>query len=168
MRERPLTQTLHQKAPDHPSPGQQPLAKDLAKALTYAGTLPLAGAAAGLAFALMTPDLALQIATTYSAIIISFLAGIHWACYLLSAQHCPRNLFITSNIVALAGWLSLLVQPHPWGLLLQIWCFAYVLWLDWKLREAGVIPSWFFTLRYRATAIVLTWLMIMVGIGAIA
>lgn len=75
----------------------------LANALTYSGTLPLIGSVITLYFPVAGLDGAL-IASTYSAVIISFLCGIHWATYLFFAERCPRNLLITSNIVALLAW----------------------------------------------------------------
>lgn len=125
-----------------------------AQLLTYAGTLPLVIAAVELVFGRLPSSDVFWVVSTYSAIIISFLAGIHWACYLFFAQRCPRNLLFTSNIVALLAWLSLLVHQQPWQLLLQILCFFYLLTLDYKLEKAALLPKWFYTLRRNATVIV--------------
>ena len=132
----------------------RPLNHRMAQWLTYAGTLPLLIAAAEMVAArLPTGDIVL-VASTYSTIIISFLAGIHWACYLFFAQRCPRNLLITSNAVALLAWFSLLAQQQPWSLLLQVFCFLYLLVLDYKMQQAAILPQWFYALRRNATAIV--------------
>jgi hypothetical protein len=126
-----------------------------AKLLTYVGTLPLVIAAVELVVGRLQPSDVVWMASTYSAIILSFLAGIHWACYLFFAQTCPRNLLLTSNAVALLAWLSLLVPQHqPWQILLQILCFLYVLTLDCKLHKAEILPTWFYILRRNATVIV--------------
>jgi hypothetical protein len=61
----------------------QPLQHLTAKLLTYAGTLPLVIAAAELVVGRIPSSDVVWMASTYSAIIISFLAGIHWACYLI-------------------------------------------------------------------------------------
>jgi hypothetical protein len=135
----------------------------MAKLLTYAGTLPLVIAAVELAFGRLQASDAVWVASTYSAIIISFLAGIHWACYLFFAHACPRNLLLTSNAVALLAWLSLLAEQPPWALLLQIFCFLYVLILDYKLREAAILAPWFYVLRRNATVIVVVSLSIIMG-----
>lgn len=133
----------------------QPLNHRTAKLLTYAGTLPLVIAAVERVVGRLEPSDVVWVASTYSAIIIAFLAGIHWACYLFFADRCPRNLLLTSNGVALLAWLSLLVpQYQPWQLLLQTLCFLYLLTLDYKLAFAGILPPWFYRLRRNATVIV--------------
>jgi Protein of unknown function (DUF3429) len=135
----------------------------LANVLTYAGTLPLLAAALGPLLSLATPAHAMFIATTYSAIIITFLAGMHWAVYVFFADTCPRNLLLTSNAAALLAWLSLLWPEQPWGFLLQNLCFLYLLTLDYKLHAAGILPQWFYALRRNATVIVVLSLSIMMG-----
>jgi hypothetical protein len=131
-----------------------PLNTCTAQWLTYAGTLPLVIAAVeAVAGRVMLSDV-LWLAGTYSAIILSFLAGIHWACYLFFSQRCPRNFLLTSNAVALLAWLGLLVHPQPWAVLLHILCFLYILILDYKLHKVALLPPWFYTLRRNATVIV--------------
>lgn len=134
----------------------------LAKILTYSGTLPLIASALSIYFPVAGFD-AVLIATTYVAIIISFLCGIHWAVYLFFAGKCPRNLLITSNVIALLAWSSLLVTHQPIALVLQSLCFLYLLTLDLKLRDAGILPHWFYNLRQNATIIVVLCLAILVG-----
>jgi len=135
-----------------------------AKILTYGGTIPLIACGVFIAVPLSGIDSTL-LAKTYSAVIISFLSGIHWACYLFFAERCPRNLLLTSNAVALLAWQSLLVHHHPWEFLQQILCFVYLLMLDYRLREAGILPPWFYTLRRNATVIVVVSLSILMVQG---
>jgi hypothetical protein len=135
----------------------------LAQWLTYAGTLPLLIAVVEMIVGRIPPDTIVWAAGTYSAIILSFLAGIHWACYLFFAQNCPRNLLVTSNAVALLAWLSLLAHQQPWSLLLQIFCFLYLLILDYKLLQAAILPAWFYALRRNATVIVVSSLCIIMS-----
>jgi hypothetical protein len=92
---------------------------------------------------------------TYGAVILSFLAGIHWGVYLFLSPSCPYNLFITSNIAALLGWLSLLIFPHWGSSLLLILCFSWLLLIDHKLFKLDIIPDWFYRLRVHATIIVI-------------
>lgn len=125
----------------------------LAKILTFSGTLPLIASAITRYLPVAVWDSAL-IAKTYSAVIISFLCGIHWAVYLFFAEKCPRNLLITSNVIALLAWVSLLFTHPLVTVLLQSLCFLYLLTLDLKLRDAGIIPEWFYSLRRNATIIV--------------
>lgn len=133
-----------------------------AKILTYSGTLPLVASAIGIYFSANGFDSAL-IARTYAAIIISFLCGIHWAVYLFLAEKCPRNLLITSNVIALLAWASLLATHQSIAIVLQTLCFLYLLTLDLKLRDAGIIPEWFYSLRRNATIIVVLCLSVIAG-----
>lgn len=125
----------------------------LAKILTYSGTLPLLASVLLMHFPVPGIN-GNVIAYTYSAIIVSFLSGIHWAVYLFFPDKCPRNLLITSNAVALIAWGSLLLKHLPIVLLAQLLCFLYLLVLDLKLRDAAILPQWFYTLRRNATIIV--------------
>ena len=136
----------------------------LAKTLTYSGTLPLIASAVCIYFPVNDFDSAL-IARTYGAIIISFLSGIHWAAYLFFAEKCPRNLLITSNVVALLAWASLLATHPPIAITLQALCFLYLLTLDLKLRDAGILPQWFYSLRRNATIIVVLCLAVIAGLS---
>jgi hypothetical protein len=125
----------------------------LAKWLTYAGTLPML---AGVLLAYL-PIAAIdgnQIARTYSAIIIAFLCGLHWANYFFFSDKCPGNLLIASNVAALLAWASLLMAHTEIAIIMQILCFAYLLLLDKRLQDAGVLPEWFYDLRRNATVIV--------------
>jgi hypothetical protein len=135
--------------------------------LTYSGTLPLIGSVILLYFPTMIapalPMAALDgavIASTYSAVIISFLCGIHWAAYLFFADRSPRNLLIISNIVALLAWVSLLLANQLAAALLQAACFVFLLGLDVRLRDAGIYTEWFFRLRRNATLIVVICLLL--------
>lgn len=137
----------------------------LATLLTYSGTLPLI---ACVITALLQPQMIDTglLALTYGAIIISFICGIHWAAHLFFPEKCSRNLLITSNVVTLAAWISLLLTlPQSVSLLLQICCFLYLLALDSKLRVVGIIPDWFYLLRRNASTIVILCLSALSGIA---
>lgn len=125
----------------------------LAQILTYAGTLPLVTCVA-LSFAPITGFDNHLFASTYSAIIISFLCGMHWAIFLYFAEKCPQNLLATSNVVALLAWGSLLVIHREFTYIFQALCFVFLFMLDFKLNDAGVLPEWFYPLRRNATIIV--------------
>jgi hypothetical protein len=134
--------------------------KTVAKILTYSGTLPLIICLLSTYLPMTGFDSAL-IAACYSAIIISFLCGIHWAAYLFFAEKCSHNLLISSNVVALVAWGSILMKSSPTAMLLQIVCFLYLLISDLKLRDLGVLPIWFYHLRRNATVIVVLCLVIL-------
>ena len=72
----------------------------LAKILTYAGTLPLV-ACVGLIFSPIVGVDNHMLAANYSAVILSFLCGTHWAIFLFFTEKCPNNFLFTSNMFAL-------------------------------------------------------------------
>ena len=125
----------------------------LVNILTYSGTLPLIASVVTHYFPATGWD-STFIAITYAAIILSFLCGIHWAASLFFAEKCPRNLLITSNVVALLAWAALLSTHQSIAIVLQALCFLYLLALDLKLRDAGILPQWLYNLRRNATIIV--------------
>jgi len=125
----------------------------LAKILTYSGTLPFIGCVIVMLMHFSYVDAGF-IARAYGAVIISFLCGIHWAIYLFFSEKRLANLFIISNAITLIAWLSLIILPQNISLLLQSFCFLYLLMLDIKLRDAGILPDWFYILRRNATVIV--------------
>lgn len=125
----------------------------LAQALTYGGTLPFI--AATLCHYINWPEIdILFFLRCYSGIIIAFLCGIHWAIFLFFSGRCHRNLLITSNFIALMAWASVVLPLVKHGLVLQSLCFLYMLVLDFRMKEAGIIATWFYNLRHNATAIV--------------
>ena len=125
----------------------------LAGMLTYSGTLPLMGCVA-LIFAPLAGVDGKLVAIAYAAVILSFLCGIHWAVFLFFSEKSPINLLITSNILALLAWGSLLYTDHKMALALQALCFLVLFALDFKLHRVGIMPEWFFPLRRNATIIV--------------
>lgn len=125
----------------------------MAKRLTYAGTLPFIFCVFGLLLTKLNLSFH-QIAGAYAAVIIAFLCGIHWAIYLFFAEKCPMNLLISSNILALVAWMSLLIHLAYITYIIQITCFAVLLLLDFKLTIQGILPKWFWKLRRNATLIV--------------
>lgn len=127
----------------------------LAKILTYSGTLPLIVCLV-LIFSPIAGVDSHRVAVTYSAIILSFLCGLHWATFLFFAEKCPHNLLVTSNVVALLAWCSLFVAYREITLIFQALCFLFLLMLDFQLRNTGVLPEWFYHLRRNATIIVVS------------
>jgi|APCry1669190156_1035279.scaffolds.fasta_scaffold18361_3 hypothetical protein len=129
-----------------------------AKALTYAGALPFIAAALLHVLMPMVMPYHLDViwaVGTYAAVIASFLCGIHWALALLRGDRFSFYLLISSNLIALAAWASLLV-PHAFiELSIQALCFMYLLALDRKLYTHSLYPQWYYHLRGNVTAIVL-------------
>lgn len=127
----------------------------LAKILTYGGVTPFMALAVYSWFSVALPVYPLSVTAVfmvYGAVIVSFIAGVHWGVYMLSNLQKP-NLFIHSNIIALLAWASVFVPP-PFGALLLIVCFVYLLWLDNMIYVHDVTERWFYSLRRRATGLV--------------
>lgn len=131
-----------------------------ARILTLSGILPFAAGAAG---QWLAPDSAPWPAWTlaYGAVIAAFIAGIHWAVHLLFAARAPLNLLVSSNVLALAAWLALLLPAGPLPFLLLVAVFAALLAVDRALHRAGLIPAWFYRLRIQASSAVVLCLLAM-------
>ena len=126
---------------------------NLAKILTYAGTLPMMACVVSSVVPVPGFD-SILVTPTYSAIIISFLCGIHWTAFLFLPEKCPRFYLISSNGVALLAWGTLILPYQGIARFVPPLCFLFLLALDSRLREQGIIPDWFYTLRRNATTIV--------------
>lgn len=131
-----------------------------ATALTFAGALPFVIALVALFFELPRADairiFLLEAVMLYGAVIASFVSGIHWGLHLdpARAERAELNLFVSSNICALAAWVALLLpMAHAPFLLLAV-VFAALFAIDWSLFRKGLIERWFFALRLRISAIV--------------
>ncbi len=130
----------------------------LAWILTLGGAIPFIAAAGTVLFGPASyTSLAVQIATTYAAVILSFLGGIQWGLGISVADSAPRSaqsLLLLSIVPSLLAWaLLFVVQPNA-RVLVAIFLFGFVWIVDALLRLQKLIPSWFFMLRCVVTAIV--------------
>jgi len=130
--------------------------------LTFAGILPFAAGAVGLA---LGGQAALQSANAlpvYAAVILSFLAGGRWAGELVIHGDKPRTgVMVLAILIALAGWIAVPLQvwSRPglpvnfeligWGLLIAGFVIQY-LWDRAAIRDA-TLPGWYLPLRLYAT-----------------
>jgi len=140
--------------------------KGLARVLTFAGALPFIAAvvALGLAPAVATAPI-WQAVLGYGAVIASFVSGIHWGLFVYRDGALPLNLFISSNVCALAAWAALLV-PQLWlALPLLIAVFALLFIIDHVLWRAGAHAPWFYQLRAAITAIVIGALVVLLAMA---
>ena len=133
------------------------------KSTTLYTTLALAGALPFLACALLPlmGVVALEpigsldgLASSYGLSIISFLAGIHWATYLLKQDQVRTNLFVTSNVVFLGVWIAFVVGGLKVALASQIIAFVYLMWVDRGLLRSMVISNTYFRMRLIVTGLV--------------
>ena len=139
------------------------------KSSTLYSTLAFAGAIPFLACALLpfAGVIALEpigrldrAVSSYGLAILSFLAGIHWATFLLKQDECRSNLFISSNVVLLAVWIPFVVGVLKITLVSQIIAFVYVLSVDHGLLRSGVISTTYFRMRSIATGLAVLSLLI--------
>lgn len=93
-----------------------------------------------------------QFIVTYGAIIVSFIAGTHWSYYLLDNK-VKLKLQIHSNIIALIAWIAVLFH-NLISIYVLIFCFLYLLMLDYKSYKMQYIQYWYFKLRLHVTALV--------------
>jgi hypothetical protein len=123
------------------------------------GTLPFIAAAAMAwlplpAEWLVEKSLLLRAIAGYSAVVLSFLAGIQWGLALSINEDAPasaRSLFLLSVAASLMAWGLLFVQAAGTMLLcaIALFCLAWI--VDGLLRLQKLIPHWFFRLRSIAT-----------------
>ena len=126
----------------------------VAQILSFCGAVPFIAALAALP--LQQSAYWLHLAIFYGAIIISFLAGTHWAVFLFFSTRCPRNLLFSSTSLALVAWLSVLIIQQPLVFVLQCLCFLVLLVADYNLMLASIWRPWYFRLRRNVTIIVIT------------
>ncbi|QDC43242.1 DUF3429 domain-containing protein [Methylophilus medardicus] len=132
-----------------------------AKALTLLGAIPFVAAVLA-QIAGMAHYHTAYLSLTYGAIIISFLSGIHWGLYITHAKAKRINLLVSSNILALLAWLSLLLLVPVTQYLIQITCFISLLLIDRQLAADGAIEAWFYQLRLQISSLVIICLLLLV------
>jgi hypothetical protein len=124
-----------------------------AKTLAWLGAVPFVASVAA-QFAGMAGYHTAYSSLTYGTVIISFLSGIHWGLYLSSGQHSSINLLVSSNVLAVVAWLSLVLLAPSVQYLVQGACFTVLLLIDARLVADGVIERWFYQLRKQVTLLV--------------
>jgi len=130
----------------------------IARILTLSGTLPFVGVT--LLAVMDWQWLTLPMGTVlfiYAAVIASFISGIHWAFALMGHQRI--DLLWKSNLVTLLAWLAALqiFQTSAW---LLLFCFSYLILIDYDLFKQRIIQAWFWRLRLQASAIVMICILI--------
>jgi uncharacterized protein (DUF2237 family) len=119
-----------------------------AQLLSCSGTFPVIGLALAMIVMREAPEWMIQALTSYAAIILGFLGGIHWGMGLL--LHRVARLYI-AVLPALYAW-GVLQLPWPvsgWALALG---FLLMLGLDWRSQ---VLPAWYRQLRLSASVVVI-------------
>lgn len=135
----------------------------LAKTLTMFGALPFIGAVVARVYGLDALHVR-YFSLTYGAVIVSFLSGMHWGLFLSQAHLTRTNLLLSSNIIALLAWGSLLLFSATLQYVVQIACFISLLLIDRKLTNEGVLERWFFDLRNKISLLVVICLIVLIAL----
>ncbi len=93
------------------------------------------------------------LANYYGLAIIAFLAGTHWSFQLQHPSRTPFNLFVTSNAVFLFAFFAVVMAELRWALLAEVLAFAYLLYVDFRLRRGGLTNASYFRVRSIATSL---------------
>ncbi|BFM50762.1 DUF3429 domain-containing protein [Marinomonas sp. THO17] len=93
---------------------------------------------------------------TYGAIILSFLSGTLWGQFIhKESSLVSKYLLISSNVVAVAAWFSLLLDIQVLSIALLFLGFISTFWGEARFaREADTEVSPYLTLRFVLTMIV--------------
>lgn len=130
--------------------------------LTYAGVIPFYG----LAFAyIFFPTISFFFSSLllYSALIIAFVCGTHWAACIMhdeTLRGALKWVVLASNIITLLAF-ALILFWGVFGILATVifaLLFAALYGLDVLLRREGVWPDWYITMRrYITYAVILSY-----------
>ena len=131
-------------------------------ALTLAGILPFViGTVFSLSPTLLTTWQWLDgITIAYAATIMAFLGGIQWGMALLQSDQKAVPWLITSNIIALTAFTSLLISAKSIALILLIIGFLFTLIVDLLILNTNSPFNGYRTLRICVTAVVCVLLVI--------
>ncbi|MFA0813500.1 DUF3429 domain-containing protein [Microbulbifer epialgicus] len=101
--------------------------------------------------------------SAYSVVILSFLSGIWWGGALNRPGHPRRTaLVLLSNLVALFGWVGMLLYQTSWGLPVLAIGFAFVAWMEARLNPNLPGREQYFRTRSRVTWLVIGCHLIMI------
>ena len=130
------------------------------KILGYGGLIPFIGLALINKLNIIPSDLAQSGLLYYAAIILSFVAALHWAFAMLlqSLTDRQRNIrYLWSVIPPLLVWFSIILDPTSFAFIL-IAGFLANLWQDILLNKlvANEIPGWYLPLRIKLTLVAVT------------
>lgn len=95
-------------------------------------------------------------AMAYSAVILSFITGIHWMLVVEPKHMTERQatwLLLNSNLVALWAWLMWGLQDDSLSWFGMTLGFIWLLWLEVRVVKLPSISPWFWTLRWQASAV---------------
>src|SRR5690554_1238267 len=103
-----------------------------ANRLAWAGLIPFMGSAVLGAVGLWS-ELLLPIFLVYSAVILSFLGGIHWGLVMAGKLDQPERALLLCMLPSLVGWIAVTLLPELYALV--VLAAAYLLWLNYDLSK---------------------------------
>ena len=89
----------------------------------------------------------------YGAVILSFLGGVHWGGACRASGGFTWSTGVFSVLPSLVGW-SAIILPTDFGLLVLSFAFALMLIVDHRAISHGMLPQWYWRLRWPLTLIV--------------
>ncbi|MEO3681513.1 MULTISPECIES: DUF3429 domain-containing protein [Shewanella] len=122
--------------------------------LGFAGLLPFIILSV-LAFnhSLLAPEMTMLGFVSYSAVILSFVAGTLWGkAVILTLDDNIAKLLIISNIIALGCWIALLTPFVLSALILLVSGYLYILYVEFKAKQLSTTTS-YITLRTILTSV---------------
>ncbi len=135
------------------------MVRRLAWFLAFAGAIPFLLATGALfvsdASSVRVPAIAALV--TYSAVILSFLAGIEWGLAIRdeSGNEATRVAALgLSTVSSLAAWAVLWLPSTHWQVGAALGLFVAVWAADQWMASRGLLPAWFVDLRTAVTALV--------------
>ncbi|RUO30313.1 DUF3429 domain-containing protein [Aliidiomarina soli] len=94
--------------------------------------------------------LALQAFLAYSAVILSFLGGIHWGLIMAGEMEKPQGRLLICMLPSLVGWLAVAFAPALVALV--VLGLFYILWLRYDVE--AVTQDWYQKMRRPITFVV--------------
>lgn len=96
---------------------------------------------------------------TYAAIILSFLAGIHWGVVVMDVKDGFRpkhmtSLLLSSTAISLVAWVCLLLTHRGVALAILAACYVAVYVIDHTLTKGGHFPKGYLKMRSLITLLV--------------
>ncbi|RCX00929.1 DUF3429 domain-containing protein [Marinomonas foliarum] len=92
---------------------------------------------------------------TYGAIILSFLSGIIWGRVIEQPESgAGKILLISSNIVLLSAWCSLLLSTPELSVVLLLLGFITIFWLEARWLKPSYVNKAYLTLHFGITSLV--------------
>lgn len=126
--------------------------------LTLAGAVPFVGLSMAVSLRWFADNhMVIELLLTYSAVILSFLGGIHWGVAVGQyAEHKKlASLMIAESVVLpLIAWAVIFHADVHMQFLILTSVFTCVWGVDSFLHNRSLIPTWFFELRCIITPIV--------------